>query len=148
MHKSRPISLGESREYEILHHGSLSVYVLECVCVRAKLLQSYLTLFDVMDCSLPDSSVHRILQAGILEWVAMPSFGDLPNPGIKLESLMSPALAGEFFTASTTWEVLEVFKVQKLTEMKNVTLHPKPNESHTLGVGLTFNYTSGDSDAH
>ena len=31
--------------------------------------------------------------------------GDLPNPGIKPVSLMSPALAGEFFTTSATWEV-------------------------------------------
>jgi len=29
---------------------------------------------------------------------------DLPDPGIKLSSLMSPALAGGFFTTSTTWE--------------------------------------------
>jgi len=36
-----------------------------------------------MDCSLPGSYVHGILQAGILEWVALPSLGDLPNPGIK-----------------------------------------------------------------
>ena len=28
---------------------------------------------DPMNCSLPDSSVHGILQARILEWVAMPS---------------------------------------------------------------------------
>ena len=34
----------------------------------------------------------------------VPSPGDLPNPGIKLASLMFPALAGGFFTASTIWE--------------------------------------------
>ena len=34
--------------------------------------QSCLTLRDLMDCSLPDSSVHGILQARILEWVAIP----------------------------------------------------------------------------
>ena len=34
--------------------------------------QSCLTLCDSMDCSPPDSSVHRILQARILEWVAIP----------------------------------------------------------------------------
>ena len=34
---------------------------------------SFLTLCDPMDCSLPGSSVHGILQAKILEWVAMPS---------------------------------------------------------------------------
>ena len=33
-----------------------------------------------------------------------PSPGDLPNPGIKPKSLKSPALAGVFFTISTTWE--------------------------------------------
>ena len=41
--------------------------------------------------SLPSSSVHGILQARILEWVAMPSSRGLPDPGIKLVSLTSPA---------------------------------------------------------
>ena len=39
----------------------------------AKLLQSCLTVCDTTDGSLPGSSVHGILQARILEWVAMPS---------------------------------------------------------------------------
>ena len=47
---------------------------------------------DPMDCSLTGSSVHGILQARILEWAAMPSSRDLPNLGIKLASLQSPAL--------------------------------------------------------
>ena len=38
--------------------------------VRAEMLQSYLTLWDPMDCRLPGSSVHGISQARILEWVA------------------------------------------------------------------------------
>ena len=37
-----------------------------------KSLQSCPTLCDPMDCNLPGSSVHGILQARILEWVAMP----------------------------------------------------------------------------
>ena len=41
-------------------------------CVCAKSLQSCLTLCYPMDHSLPGSSVHGILQARILEWVAMP----------------------------------------------------------------------------
>ena len=41
--------------------------------VVAKLLQSCLTLCDPMDCSLPGTSVHGILQARILEWAAVPS---------------------------------------------------------------------------
>ena len=41
--------------------------------VRANSLQSYLPLWDPTDSSPPGSSVHGILQARILEWVAMPS---------------------------------------------------------------------------
>ena len=40
-------------------------------CMRGKLLQSCLTLCDPMECSPPGSSVHGILQARTLEWVAM-----------------------------------------------------------------------------
>ena len=39
-----------------------------------------------MDCSLPGSSVHGILQARILEWVAISFPGDLPDPGIEVRS--------------------------------------------------------------
>ena len=35
-----------------------------------------------------------------------PPPGDLPNPGIEPISLMSPALVGQFFTTSATWEAL------------------------------------------
>ena len=49
-----------------------------------------------MDSSPPVSPVHGILQA-ILEGVAMPPPGDLPNPGIEPTSLTSPALEGGFF---------------------------------------------------
>ena len=34
----------------------------------------------------------------------LPSPGDLPDPGIEPTSLMSPALAGGFFTTSASWE--------------------------------------------
>ena len=40
--------------------------------IHAKLLQSCPTLWDPMDRSPPDSSVPGILQARILEWVAIP----------------------------------------------------------------------------
>ena len=42
-------------------------------CMHAKSLQSCPTLCDSMNCSPPGSSVHGILQARILEWVAIPS---------------------------------------------------------------------------
>ena len=45
------------------------------ICLHAKSLQSSLTLFDPLDCSPPGSSVHGILQAKILQWVAIYSSG-------------------------------------------------------------------------
>ena len=51
----------------------------------------------------PGSSVHGILQSRILEWVAIPSPGALPDLGIEPLSLMYPALARGFFTTSTIW---------------------------------------------
>ena len=67
-----------------------------------------------MDCSPPGSSVHEILQAIILEWVAMLFSRGSPWPGIELTSPESLALAGRFFTTRDTWEDLrwEVFKGQ------------------------------------
>ena len=41
------------------------------------------TLSDPRDCSPPGSSVHGISQARILEWVAIPFSGDLPDPGVE-----------------------------------------------------------------
>ena len=50
------------------------------------------TLFDLMDCSPPGSSVYEISQARILEWVAIPSPKDVPNPGMEptLPALAEP----------------------------------------------------------
>ena len=62
----------------------------------AKSLQLSLTLCHAMDCNLPGSSVHGILQARILEWVAISSSRDLPHPEIEPKS---PASAGRFFTS-------------------------------------------------
>ena len=42
-------------------------------CMHAKSVQSCLTLCDPTDCSPPGFSIHGILQARILEWLAMPS---------------------------------------------------------------------------
>ena len=58
-----------------------------------------------MDCSPPGSSVHGILQVGILDWVAMALLqGNFLTQGLTL-GLMSSALAGVFFTTSATWEL-------------------------------------------
>ena len=59
--------------------------------MRAKLLYSCLILFHPMDYSPPGSSVHRILQAGILEWISNFFSKGSSQP-------VSPALARRFFT--------------------------------------------------
>ena len=61
--------------------------------MHATLLQSCPTLCNPMECNLPGSSVHRILQARTLKWVAMPSSRGSFDQGIESVSLMSPALA-------------------------------------------------------
>ena len=66
---------------------------------RVKMLvtQSCLTLCNPMDCSQPGSSVHGILQARILEWIAMPSSRGSSQP--RNQTRVSCA-AGRFFIVS------------------------------------------------
>ena len=72
----------------------------------AKSLKSCPTFCDPKDCSPPDSSVHRILQARMMNWVAVPSSRGPSQlrDGAEPMSLMFPALPGKFFTTVTTWE--------------------------------------------
>ena len=63
-----------------------------CVCVCVKLFQLCLTLCDPVDHRPPGSSVCRIFQARILQWLLCPPPGDLPDPGKESLSPMSPLL--------------------------------------------------------
>ena len=65
-------------------------------CVHAESLQPRQTLCDSLDRSPPGCSVRGILQARILEWVAMPSCRGSSWPRIKSTSLQFPALAEVF----------------------------------------------------
>ena len=56
-----------------------------------------------MDCSPPGSSVHGILQAGTLDWVAISFSRGSFQPGIEVMSLVSLVLAEGFFTTSATY---------------------------------------------
>ena len=70
---------------------------------------SHVRLCDPVDCSPPGSSVHVILQARILGGLLFSAPGALPHLDIDPSSLISPALAGKFFIASTTWKAPIVF---------------------------------------
>ena len=77
--RTRQARVSEQKESSFKLTRSLFV-----LCLAA---QSCLPPCDPIDCSPPGSSVHGILQARILEWVAVPSPpGDLPNPGIEPRS--------------------------------------------------------------
>ena len=73
-----------------------------CVCVLSRSV--------VFNSATPWTAARQaplsmgVLQTRVLEWVACPPPGNLPNPGIEPMSLASPALAGGFFTTNTTWE--------------------------------------------
>ena len=64
---------------------------------EGEVTQSCLTFCDPVDCSLPGFSIHRILQARILEWFTI-SLGDLPDPGIEPGS---PALEADALTSES-----------------------------------------------
>ena len=61
-------------------HSPTAQYV-QLSCMHVKSHQLCPILCSPMVCSPPGSSVHGILQARILEWGAMPSSRDLPDPG-------------------------------------------------------------------
>ena len=68
---------------------------IECVTFADSVLAhthpySVMSLCDPIDCNLLGSSVYRISQARILEWVAIPSFRDLRDAGIEPESPAFP----------------------------------------------------------
>ena len=65
--------------------------ICECMPSRIDSLQHY-------ELQPTCSSIHGILQAGILEWVAILSSRVSSQPGIKPLSPASPALVGRFFT--------------------------------------------------
>ena len=75
------------------------------VCVRADMLSRFsrVQLLDAMDCSLPGSSVHGVLQARILEWVAIPFF--FPALGSNLRLLHCK----QFFTTESTGKALYIY---------------------------------------
>ena len=73
----------------VTNHHSLKVKV-------SKLLtQSCQTLCNAMDCSLPGSSIHKILQARILEWVAIPFSRGASRPRDRTQVSCT---SGRFFT--------------------------------------------------
>ena len=112
--------------------------------------QSCPALCDPMDCSLPGSSVHGIPQARILEWVAFPSPGAPPDPGLihgegngdcKIGVLTSVTL--KYMGSSVTFRVLCFAAI--------IILRISKTKSHIQQLPLrrqwAFHFDSGDSQS-
>ena len=67
-------------------------------CMHAKSLQLCPILCNPMNCSPPDSSVHGILQARILEWAAIPFSRGSSWPRDRTPISCGSCIAGGFFT--------------------------------------------------
>ena len=94
-----PTFLPQHKALILRKRGRLSLLVWtlsrRCGCVRA---ESCLTLCDPVDCSSPGSSDHGILQARIMEWVAISFSRGSCQPRVQALSLVSSALVCRFFT--------------------------------------------------
>ena len=84
-------------------------FLLQCMKVKREpeVAQPCPTLRGPMDCSLPGSSVHRIFQARVLEWVAI-AFSDCqPRQNIKKQrdyfANKGPSSQGYVFSSSHVW---------------------------------------------
>ena len=73
-------------------------------CLPAQSLQSCLALCDPMECSLPGSSVHGILQVRILEWVAISFLRGSSSPKYPTHVFCVSCMAGDFFIHWAIWE--------------------------------------------
>ena len=81
--------------------------LIRLACLPASLTScfSHVRLFATpLTTSLPGSSVKGFSRQEYWSVLPYPSPGHRPNPGIEPSSLISPALAGGFFTTNTTWK--------------------------------------------
>ena len=80
----------KSSDKECSNYHTIAL-ILRLAKVKVLVAQSRPALCDPMDCSLPGSSVHGILQARILEWVAVPFSRASSQPRDRVRSPALPA---------------------------------------------------------
>ena len=124
--------------YEREAYGNVSIFIngriklLNCskgkMSMCAKSLQLCSTFCNPTDCSPPGSSVHGILQARTLEWVAMPSFRGSSQPWDQTCSSCSSYIAGKFFTTEPPGEAQRentiFLKFSEIIAICTVTISP------------------------
>jgi len=84
-HRQQPTRLSRPWDSPGKNTGVGYHFLLQCMKVKSEseVAQSCPTLLDPMDCSPPDSSVHGIFQARVLEWVSIPFSATTTEVGKK-----------------------------------------------------------------
>ena len=117
--------------------------------VSAQSLQLCPTLCNPVDCSLPGSSVHGILLARTVEWVAMPSSRGSSSSWDQTHVCCVSWIAGRFFTHWATLDAQSLDKTVKfkkkflviLTNRQDINRYPSLIAEATVAQGQTLNWT-------
>ena len=122
------------------------VYMCVCVCVcicpcdhfSSVLSFKHVQIFAILQTvACQDPLSMRFLRQEYWSGLQFPPPGDLSNPGIKPTSLVSPQLAGGFFTTSATWEAL-VTNIQIFSfTLESFLLSILPHSSSELTTAMT-----------
>ena len=104
----------------VTRYTNKSVIKTLCICMHAKSLQLCAALYDPMDCSPSGSSVHGILQARILEWVAMPFSRESSWPRDRTHVSHISSIGRSVWSTSTTLEA--PIKALSISQLSTVTL--------------------------
>ena len=125
-HRRQPTRLPRPWDSPGKNTGVGCHFLLQCMKVKSEneVAQSYPTLRDPMDCSLPGSSVHGILQPRILEWVAMPFSSGSSQPRGQTHVFATPWSAAHQASLSITnsWSLLKLMSVESVMPSNHLIL--------------------------
>ena len=117
-HRRKPTRLRRPWDSPGKNTGVGCHFLLQCMKVKSEseVTQSCLALSDLMDCSLPGSSIHGIFQARVLEWGAIPTWHML---------LLFAFLFPNRYLPSTTAYIISKSRYNSLMHMSFLTLSLK-----------------------
>ena len=90
-----PVSTGSENSIQVIKKDLAKSLFKKALKVKVLVAQACLAVWDSINCSLPGSSVHGILRARILKWVAIPFFR--ASSQLRDQTQVS-CIAGRFFT--------------------------------------------------
>ena len=116
----------------------------QCIKVKreSEVAQSYPTLSDPMDCSLPGSSIHGIFQARVLEWGATAFSSILDPKSLPLDPNflpLDPNFLSKRLLSNSLFSLLhcQIFSLESPLDCKEIhPVHPKADQSWVF-IGRT-----------